>query len=289
MHSRLRLRVGGLTLAVRSGSLTRLLDPPRTYRPFLVTRGADIQLELVEDLGPEIAAQPPLFDSGGVWSVHAGPRGGIVYAFRSPAADPPLYKAVSIDGRLTRGRLHVAPSRRRRPVFALDYPLDELLIHHRSAREGGLGLHACGVVRDGQALLFCGVSGSGKTTTARLWSRHARARVLSDDRIVVRQRGRGYWAYGTPWHGEGRFASALARPLAGVFFLRHGDRSRATPLSPGVAAALLLARSFPPAWDAAAMRRVLDTCARLAQAVPCYELSFVPDVSAIRAVLGRSG
>jgi hypothetical protein len=39
---------------------------------------------------------------------------------------------------------------------------------------------------------------------------------------------------------------------------------------------MLLARSFPPLSDADGMRFTLDFCAQLVDAVPCFELGFVP-------------
>ena len=76
----------------------------------------------------------PLFESGGVWTLHRQDR-GLLYTFRTPVLDPPLYKAVEIDRALRRGRLYFPPPRRgRRPRWALAYPLDELLFQHRFAR-----------------------------------------------------------------------------------------------------------------------------------------------------------
>jgi hypothetical protein len=159
-----------------------------------------------------------------------------------------------------------------------------MLFQHRLARDGGLELHACGLILRGGALLFCGRSGAGKSTTARLWRRlRPRTPLLSDDRIVLRRRGGGFRAYGTPWHGDGGFASPRSAPLAAVFFIRHGRRSRARALPPAEAASRLFSRSFPPPWDRSAVGRVLDACARVAARVPCFELRFRPDASAIAA------
>lgn len=280
----IRLRVGGLTLAVFGPRGTRALSPPPAFGPFLTPRGGDIRLQLTEE--PVPAAGELLFDSGGVWRVHRA-RHGFLYTFRTPALDPPVYKAVEIDRRLTRGRLHFPRLRRgRRPPFALEFPLDELLFQHRLAREGGLELHACGLVVGGRAVLFCGQSGAGKSTTARLWRQHRpRTLVLSDDRIVVRGAGRAFRAHGTPWHGDGGYASPGNRPLGAVFFLRHGRRDRVRRLGAGEAAARLFARSFPPPWDRSAVGRVLEACGRVAAAVPCHELAFRPRRSAVEAVL----
>lgn len=274
---------------MRAARPTPLLSPPALYRDFLAGRGADIRLELVEELAPEPSGEL-LFDSGGPWRVHRH-DGGLLYAFRSRRVVPTVYKAVAIDASLERGRLFFPRLvRGERPRFAPDYPLDELLFQHRLAREGALEVHACGLFAGPGVALFCGQSGAGKSTTARLWrASRPGSRILSDDRIVLRERGRRLLAYGTPWHGDGGFARNERGQLAAVFFLRHARRTRVRPLGAAEAAALLMARSFPPPWDARGLGRALELCGRVAERVPCFELRFRPDRSAVAAALAALG
>jgi len=286
----LRIRVGGLVLAVEADRPTAALEPPGAIVPFLVARGGDVRLRYTEEPPPLPGRAETLFESGGVWRVERV-KDGLLYSFRIANRRPPLYKVVWIGEDLREGRLHFDPSPRG-PHYALDYPLDELLFQHRLAREGAVEVHGCGVVWKGRTLLFCGQSGAGKSTTARLWRRYERgARPLSDDRVVLRPEERSVRAFGTPWHGDGGFASPKSAPLGALFFLRHGA-TRLTPLSRAEAAARLFARSFPPPWDAEGVARALDACADAAAAVPAFELAFRPDrsaVEAVRAVLGGPG
>jgi len=281
--------VAGLTLAVSSPTATPFLVPPASLRPFLARRGGDIVLEYTEESPPTPRGEP-LFESGGVWTLHRHDR-GLLYSFRTPVLDPPLYKAVEIDRGLRRGRLYFPPPRHgRRPPWALAYPLDQLLFQHRFASfEEAAEVHAFGVVHEGRVLLFCGHSGAGKSTLARLWRRkRPRDLVLSDDRLILRRAGDRLRAHGTPWHGAGGHASPLARPLGAVFFLRQDGENRALPLGTADAAAELFARTFPPLWDASAVGRVLALCAQTAAAVPAFELRFRRDGGAITAALGSA-
>ena len=279
----LRLRVGGLVLAVEAERKTPALDPPRALLPFLAARGGDIRLHFTLEPPPLPGRSERLFDSGGVWRVERTAT-GLLYSFRIHDRRPPLYKVVAIDEALREGTLHFDASARG-PHYALDYPLDELLFQHRLAREGGIEVHGCGVVWRGRLLLFCGQSGAGKSTTARLWRRHARgARLLSDDRVVLRPGRGGVRAYGTPWHGDGGFAAPESAPLGALVFLRHARVTRLAPLRPSEAAARLFSRGFPPPWDAAGTAGALDACAAAAAAVPAFELAFTPDRSAVEAV-----
>jgi hypothetical protein len=282
-----RLRVGGVTLAVRAAGPTAAIALPKRCGPFVPGRGADIALRLELRPPPTVVPSDLLFDSGGTWRVYR--RGqGLLYLFRPPMGEGPPARAVAIDALRRRGTLYLpASSASRSRGFALSYPLDELLFQHHVARAGGLVVHACGVASGGRAVLFCGRSGAGKTTTARLFRRHhPEAVILSDDRIVLRRQGSGWRAFGTPWHGSGRFASPASCRLAAVIFLEQGQSTRVRPLAVTQVAARLFAQSFPPVWEGEGTACALEAAARVAEGVPGYVLRFRPDRSAVRAALG---
>jgi hypothetical protein len=275
----LRIRIAGRTLALTS-PLRLGLAP--AYDAFRVTRGSDIAVEVRPGPLPPLPPET-LFRSGGTWTAHALGR-RLVYAFRTTGPDAAPDRLLVVNRARTRATLHVAPFRAGSPR-PLAYPLDDLLFQHHLAVAGRLVVHCCGLVVDGAAVVFCGHSGAGKSTTARLWSRlDPRTLVLSDDRIVLERGPRGFRAHGTPWHGEGRFAAAAAAPLRALFFLRHGARTRVSPVAVPDAAARLFARTFPPPWDASAIGTTLEVCGRVAATVPAWDLSFRPDPSAVEAV-----
>jgi hypothetical protein len=242
-----------------------------------------VALELVEAPVPAPSGEL-LFDSGGIWRVFRHGR-SLLYTFRPPPGPGPPVRGVLIDEARRRGRLFLPESRwSRGPGFALSHPLEELLFQDHAARRGALVVHASGVRRPGGALVFCGMSGAGKSTLARLWRRHRHAAsVLSDDRVVLRARRGRFSVFGTPWPGSGRQSSPVHARAAALFFLEGARRSEATRLSPSVGAARLLARSFLPPWDARAVARALVAARRVTRGVPCYELRFRPDRSAIEA------
>jgi hypothetical protein len=275
--------VAGVTLSVEADRPTVALSASPLHRPFLARRGGDIRLRLVEER-PPAPSGGLLFESEGVWRVYEH-EGGWLYTFETHLLEPRLYKAVWMHRSFRRGTLYFPrPERGRRPRSALDFPLDELLFQHYLARRGSFEVHACAVDVGGRAALFCGQSGAGKSTTAKLWHRRG-ARVLSDDRVVLSLRKGRPWAFGTPWHGLARFALDLGLPLAGIFFLEHAETTTVQALAPSRAAAQLFSRGFPPPWDRAGLDRALHTCARIVSKVPAYRFAFRPDRSAVEAVL----
>lgn len=150
-----------------------------------------------------------------------------------------------------------------------------LLAYHR----GGLLVHAAGLLVEGQAHLFIGQSGSGKTTVVSL-SGHAVA--LSDDLVLLRPGPQGWTAHGTPfWNSEtvARQGQTASGPLAGIYKLIQDRSVYLAPMSPVVGAAELFAScpvvNGPPTLTAG----VLGRCRALVGDVPVQGLHFRKDDS----------
>jgi hypothetical protein len=260
------------------------LSVPPTHKPFLTSTGGAIRLSVVDDPVPVAASRDVVFESSGPWRVFNF-EGGLLYQLRSAACLPLVYRGVLIDAALRRGTLF-APSGPRVPRYTIEHPLDELLFAHRLARDGQVLLHACGLCVGRSAVLFCGHSGAGKSTLARLWSSaRPRARILSDDRVVVRRDSRGLLACGTPWHGEARFARKVSCSLGAVFFLSHADATRIAPLTFDESVRRLYACSFPPPWDAQGVAGALDCCWAIASRAACFDMAFRRDHTAVEHAL----
>lgn len=106
-----------------------------------------------------------------------------------------------------------------------------------AARSLGLIAHACAFVApNGKGVLCPGVSGTGKTTLARLLVEHEPgARILTDDRAVVTLRDGEPIVWGSPWPGAAQIAESMEAPLSTVLFIRHGAScvARAVPSREG--------------------------------------------------------
>lgn len=146
----------------------------------------------------------------------------------------------------------------------------------------GLLLHAASLVRGGKGHLFCGPSGSGKTTVSRL---SPDATLLSDELSIIRLwEGRAV-SYGTPFWGElARGGENLSAPLSGLYFLRKSDRHAVEALRPREALERLLPNVVFFAREADLTGRLLEVSAALVEAVPCFDLFFLPDPGFWRVV-----
>jgi hypothetical protein len=109
--------------------------------------------------------------------------------------------------------------------------------------------------------------------------------ILSDDRIILRFQDDELWMFGTPWHGEGHFASPEAARIDKIFILQHGECNRFSEMSKSQAAGELFARCFPPFHSVAGLQSTVEFFERVVNAVPCYRFEFVPDGRAVQAVI----
>jgi hypothetical protein len=231
-------------------------------------------------------AGPPLFHSGGLWSLFEEGEGFRFY-FSTPFLGAAPYKSAWLDRKFRSGRidLHRRYFDANRAVNPLEYPLDELIAIHKLAHGEGVEVHAVGVVdEENRGHLFFGHSGAGKSTSARLWQQRPGVRVLSDDRIILRFEDGRARMFGTPWHGDAGLALADSADLSGMYLLKHGKKNLLTPLSAGRAAAELLARSFVPHHSPEGLSSTLRSLDQITQVVPCSLFQFVPDQTAVETI-----
>ncbi len=172
--------------------------------------------------------------------------------------------------------------------FALNYPSDQVLLTNRLLRLGAVVLHACGVVVDGRGYVFCGRSGIGKTTMARMW-RAKGATLLNDDRIILRLVDGKVRLFSSPWHGEEREVKAENVPLAALFHLSQAPAHALTLLAGALPGARLVATALAPFYAAEGIARLLEEVDQITAAVPSFDLAFAPDPSVIDLCLCGAG
>lgn len=282
------LHLGKVTLAL-CGASPEEIRIHEQLTPFVDnTRPADIAVvaEFVEDLHPH--STPCRFDSGAVWRAFSSGK-NLFFDFISDVLGSHPYKRMLVNEDFSSVRLLL--NRRvladHAPIFPLEYPADELLITNYLAKHSlGVEVHGCGLIDSiagGQ--LFLGHSGAGKSTTTRMWQTARQPVVLSDDRLILRLDGGALRMFGTPWHGEAAFAEQGNAPINRIFILQHGSSNRITRMPKPLAVGEVFARCFPPFHSPEGVDHTLEFISRLLDAVPCYEFQFVPNESAVKAVL----
>ncbi len=96
----------------------------------------------------------------------------------------------------------------------------------------GISVHAAAVVLNGEAYLFMGKSGTGKSTHAALWQDcFLSCMLLNDDNPVIRWEKGNVWAYGTPWSGKTPCYKNLRYPLRGLVRLKQAGKNEFVALA----------------------------------------------------------
>jgi hypothetical protein len=288
--NRMAARIGGISLGARSDAGGPLLLPDAQIGDFLV-KDCKCDLELEVGFAARFDSDPGelVFDSLGLWKLFRNSE-GFCFRLTSNLVGNFPYKQATVAPDFKAGRIEFSREyfSADQPLNPVEYPLDELLWIHRLSMGEGVELHGCGVIApDGRGLLLTGHSGAGKSTSSRMWSKQIGARVLSDDRIILRREKGRVWMYGTPWHGDAGIAEADRWPLDGIFVLAHGARNSLRALGRTAASAELYARSFVPHHCSDAVAFNLEFLSGVATDVPCFDFSFVPDITAVEVLLGE--
>ena len=147
----------------------------------------------------------------------------------------------------------------------------------------GLMLHSSAVAMNGNAYLFSGPCGRGKSSHTRLWQSAfgEAASVFNDDKPALRRLDTGWFAYGTPWCGKDGINKNEKWPLAGICFLKKAEHNRIRQLTPEKALPLLLGQTTYRLRPEN-MNLLLTHVDRLLQEIPVYELENTPTESAAR-------
>lgn len=179
--------------------------------------------------------------------------------------------------------LYRAQSRESLSPFNCAYVESSAQFSYWLTRFSGMMLHASAVELDGRAYLFSGPSGVGKSTHTALWQREfPSAVVFNDDKPALRNIDGRWFAYGTPWSGKNHVNSNMRVPLAGICFLKRGSKNAIRTLSIAEALPCLIHQTMRVFKEETELDLMLRAVESLAENIPIYELSALPDVEAVR-------
>ncbi|NLA77528.1 MAG: hypothetical protein GX851_06860 [Clostridiales bacterium] len=140
---------------------------------------------------------------------------------------------------------------------------------------GGFMLHASAVALDGEsAYLFSARSGTGKSTHTHLWLDYFgsdRAKIINDDKPILRLIDGKFYAFGSPWSGKTDENMNAKIPLRAIAFLERAQINSIEKISPVAALPLVLNQTVRP-LDEERMTRLLALLDRLLTDVPVYRL-----------------
>jgi hypothetical protein len=247
----------------------------------------DIVIDVELGTPPLYPRRHKLFEARENWRIFEDRKRYIFEIFQpGKREDSGIKKVCFVEKGLSTGKVYILPEAdgaaacKTWSLEELMRILGQLLMVSIILRYQGMLIHASGVMLNREGILFCGISGAGKTTLSRLWQQRAGVTVLSDDRVIVRKERRGYFIYGTPWPGEGEMASSQKAPLKKIAFLFKANENTLVPLEKKEALRQIVTQCFPPLWDRDGVHAALEFCGALLETVPSFRFGFVPDASA---------
>lgn len=147
-------------------------------------------------------------------------------------------------------------------------------------RKGALFFHASQIEVSGKGILFTAPSGTGKTTQAKLWKKYRDAKVICNDRTLIRKEK----TYGYPVDGSEPVRSGKILPLGAIVLLEQGEKNFVRKLTPKEALLKLFAQLLLIAWDSEGKLTIIEQLTELLGKYPVYLLCCTPEESAVQCL-----
>lgn len=152
------------------------------------------------------------------------------------------------------------------------------------APTNSIRIHASVIEKDGEALLFLGKSGTGKSTHSSLWLQHVPGcTLLNDDAPIVRYFSTGeVVVYGSPWSGKTPCYRSEQAKVKAFVHLYQSKENKLQKLSAtdGLSSLLFSTTLFRSCKKNKSV--VFHTLMNILEQVPVYRLDCRPDAEAVK-------
>ena len=137
---------------------------------------------------------------------------------------------------------------------------------------GHFQMHATAVSLDGCGVVFCGLSGAGKSTQAHLWEKHLAATPINLDQPCIFFKDNNVLVSGSPWSGKEDCYKTDAVPLKAVFFVEQSLENSVEKLSKAEAFSLLYLNNYLIATSEDIEEKHKKAVEKTVMSVPIYRL-----------------
>ena len=147
---------------------------------------------------------------------------------------------------------------------------------------GAIAIHSSVIVKEHEAVLCLGESGTGKSTHTRLWRENIEeARLLNDDSPIIRIIDGKCIVYGSPWSGKTPCYVNKNVPARAFMRLSQAPYNKIHRL-PALSAIGAILPSCPPAfaYDNTLQDHICNTVSDIISCTPVYHLECLPDAAA---------
>ena len=135
-----------------------------------------------------------------------------------------------------------------------------------------------------ETIVFTAPSQTGKTTQARLWQRSMGARIVSNDRTLIRMVGGDVQTSGYPVDGSSPVCDPEKLGIRAIIILRQGKENTARRLKPSEAMPYLMEQTSADRWNAQEMVNIQMLWMDILERCPVWLYFCRPDESAVYAL-----
>ena len=146
-----------------------------------------------------------------------------------------------------------------------------------------LFFHAAQITYQETGILFAGPSGAGKTTQAKLWERFRNARIICNDRTLLRKQDGNWYSYGYPMDGSQPVRSGEVHVAGCIVLVKQAQNGKSSieRLRAGKAMAQLMPQLVIDRWSENARTQAAETLFLLLNEMPVSQLTATMDEQAV--------
>ena len=146
-----------------------------------------------------------------------------------------------------------------------------------------LFFHAAQITYQETGILFAGPSGAGKTTQAKLWERFRNARIICNDRTLLRKQDGNWHSYGYPMDGSQPVRSGEVHVAGCIVLVKQSQNGKSSieRLRAGKAMAQLMPQHVIDRWSENARNQATENLFLLLKEMPVYQLTATMDEQAV--------
>ena len=152
-------------------------------------------------------------------------------------------------------------------------PLGPLMLSYITHSHNGILIHASGVTDGQKGYVFSAVSGTGKSTMARLWQKQG-AKIINDDRLILIPREENVMMTNTPMpYYQDVYKESNVNA---IFLLKQSKTNYIEKLTGASAIARLMANCIQFLYNKKMVGQHLKSITGIVERCPVYELGFKP-------------
>lgn len=156
----------------------------------------------------------------------------------------------------------------------IDFP--HILIQNRR-----LMLHCSYIINNGKAILFCGKSGIGKSTQAKLWQQFNNAEIINGDKAIVFSENGKLYASSLPISGTSNICSNKTAEVEAIIILSQNTQNEVKEISASEKVTFLASNSILDIWRDGELLDVIELCSEFSMLAPVINYGCLPDKSAV--------